>query len=346
VDIPRTSDAIRADWGTAVEVAPGLFRIRLENPRGALMVNTYAYRGAGELALIDPGWPWSREHLETALRELGLGSLDDVDHFLYTHTHIDHMGLAAVLSAEFDRPQYCWSGVAHELSAWHDFQDRMNDWSEWGVAALAGDAKERARELYAARERSRAEERLSHMFGPGQVRNTVLLEWGDSVRVGDLELEWIDARGHDPFHGAFYERRRGWLFAGDAVLATPTPISRAMDDDLQLYRASLDRLEALDASLLLPGHGVQRGGDLSRAFARARNYVEHYASQVGDVLDSADTPLGLYDIALAMTPDSKPYRPSARWWVHLGLVDSHLHEMIARGDAQMLARDDGPYFSR
>ncbi len=344
MDIPRTSDAIREDWGTAVEVAPDLFRIRLVNPKGALMVNTYAYVGGGTFALFDPGWPWSREQLEEALVSLGLGALGDVEHFLYTHTHIDHMGLAAVFSHEFDAPHYCWSGAEHELERWHGFQDRMNDWSEWGINALAGEARERARQMYANRDVTRQEQRLVYTHGELSVQNYELLEWGDTVSVGDLTFEWIDARGHDPFHGAFFERERGWLLAGDAVLATPTPISRAMDDDLALYRASLDRLEALDADLLLPGHGVQRGGDLSRAFARARGYVDAYQEQVRGVLESATEPMGIYEIALALTPDGKPYSPSTRWWVHLALVDSHLHELIRLDQAELVDDSDGPRF--
>lgn len=309
------------------------------------MVNTYAYRGGGAYALVDPGWPWSHELLLAALDELGLGPLQDVDHFLYTHTHIDHMGLAAELSHQFDAPHYCWSGVAHELDAWHAFQDRQNDWSEWGVAALAGEARERARELYAGREQASREDRLVKIFGEKPVQNVVTMDWGERVTVGDLEFEWVDARGHDPFHGAFWEPERGWLFAGDAVLATPTPISRAMDDDLSLYRRTLDRLQGLDASLLLPGHGVQRGGDLSRAFQRSRSYVEAYEEQVVQMLQDLSEPLGVYEIALAMTPDGKPYTPSARWWVHLGLVDSHLHDQIARGTVELHDSADGPRYS-
>jgi glyoxylase-like metal-dependent hydrolase (beta-lactamase superfamily II) len=181
-------------------------------------------------------------------------------------------------------------------------------------------------------------------FGEMSVEQTVLLEWGDVVSVGDLRLQWLDARGHGPFHGAFFDRERGWLFAGDVVLATPTPISRAMDDDLELYRTSLDRLEALDASLLLPGHGVQRGGDLSRAFSRARGYVEHYEKEVRLRLEQASSPRGVYDIAIDMTPDGRPFRPSARWWVHLALIDSHLFDLIRRGLAERLEQPDGPRY--
>jgi len=167
------------------------------------------------------------------------------------------------------------------------------------------------------------------------------LEFGQSFRLGDLDLEFIDARGHDPYHGAFFERERGWLFAGDVVLATPTPIARAMNDELSLYEASLDRLEALDADLLLPGHGVQKRGDLDRAFERSRRHIAGYRKKVRSVLAERSEPVGLYEICLTLTPDRKPLEPISRWWVHLALVDSHLRQLVESGE--VVVNDDPRY---
>ena len=74
----------RLDWGSAVRVDDGLWRIRLKNPRGTLQVNTYVHRGDGELAVIDPGWPWTIDALAEALSSMELAAstdpLADVDH--------------------------------------------------------------------------------------------------------------------------------------------------------------------------------------------------------------------------------------------------------------------------
>ena len=88
---------ISEDWGTLNEVAEDLFRLRLFNPRGALLINTWIYRSALGLVVIDPGWPWTLAGLESALGVLG-GTVETVHHWLYTHTHIDHMGLAVVVT--------------------------------------------------------------------------------------------------------------------------------------------------------------------------------------------------------------------------------------------------------
>jgi glyoxylase-like metal-dependent hydrolase (beta-lactamase superfamily II) len=334
--------AIREDWGTAVEVEPGLFRLRLVNPRGTLLINTYIYKSPGHLAVIDPGWPWTLDGLQTALADLGLGTLAEVDQWLYTHTHIDHMGLAAILADHSDAPHYAWSAVEAHLPRWHAFQDQMNDWFDWGKSAFAEPWRS---QLIAQRERQRAGQRkyssMAHQYGERGVENAVLFELGETLQIGDLKLNVYDARGHDPYHVAFHEPELKWLFVGDVVIATPTPISRSMDDDLAQYRESLDRLQALDTALLLPGHGVQKSDRIDAAFARSRGFVDSYTERVLAVLAKHDAPVDLHTIALDLTPDGKPLAPEPRWWVHVALVDSHLNLLVNQASVQ---RHDGPRY--
>lgn len=322
--------AIREDWGTAFEVEDDLWRVRLFNERGTLLVNTYLYKGLDHLVVIDPGWPWCLDRLKAAMKHLGLGSFRDVDAWLYTHTHIDHMGPAALLARESEAPHYTWAAVEEHLESWHTFQDQTNDWYDWSQRAFAEPARTMMREWHEMDDHEN-DRNLVTEHGEMSVQNARLLEFGDRLQIADLEFEFVDARGHDPYHGAFYECGRRWLFAGDAVIATPTPISRAMNDDLRLYEATLDRLEALDVELLLPGHGVQKRGDLGRAFERSKKHVSDYHENVLAQLEKRDEPVGLYEICLSMTPERKPLEPIARWWVHLALVDSHLQKLVEDG---------------
>lgn len=319
-------------------MSDGLFRIRLNNPVGSLLVNTYAYRTTTDLVVVDPGWPWTLDALEHALRDLGLGrSLADVTAWLYTHTHIDHMGGAALLADYSDAPHYTYRGAEPYLAEWHAFQDRMNDWTAWANDAF-DDPVTKAR--LRAKTRQRVDEGIEFLLEPhGErpVHNAVLLDFGETLRLADLELTFHDARGHDPLHGAFYESSRKWLFGGDVIIATVTPISRAMDDALTQYLASLERLAGLDVDLLLPGHGVQRSGDLDSLFERSRAYQDEIREAVLRVLADATEPLGLLAIGLRSTPDERPLRPESRWAVYLALIDSHLHQLIGEGKVEKLA---------
>lgn len=335
--------ARREDWGTAVEIGDGLFRIRLDNFVGSLMVNTYVYKGPRELIVIDPGWPWTLDALEAAMRDLGLcRSFVDVDAWIYTHTHIDHMGGAALLGEISDAPHYTWSAVEPYVDEWHRFQDDVNDWSTWGYEAFAQREFGDALAEHTRKRRDAGVEFLLHAHGEKPVRNVEYLEFGDELVIDDLRLRFLDARGHDPYHGAFFEPDRGWLFSGDVVIATPTPISAPMNDDLDLYLASLERLAALPATLLLPGHGVQRSGDLERAYTRSRDYQDAYRTQLLELLADKTTPLGLHEIGLLSTPDGKPYEGGARWLVHLALLDSHVRKLVREG---LVEQTNGPRYA-
>ena len=334
--------ARRESWGTSVEIGNGLFRVRLDNPIGPLMINTYAYRGAGQLVVIDPGWPWTIDALEAALRDLGLArSLIDVDAWLYTHTHSDHMGAAGLLSDISDAPHHTYAAVEPFIQEWHRFHDDTHDWTAWGYGAFAD--KQIADELAARtkRRRERGVEFLLDAHGERSLRNVVFFDFGDELQLADLTLQVIDARGHDPYHAAFFNRQHGWLFCGDVAIATPTPICAAMGDELETYLESLGRLAKLGAQVLLPGHGIQRGSDLWQAFDRSRDHQQTYRTIALEALDGDGEPLGLHDIGLRCTPDGKRTDNGARWAVHLALLDTHLNGLVREG---IVVRDDAPRY--
>lgn len=329
---------VREEWGTLNEVAPGIFRLRLFNPRGALLINTWIVDDAG-LHVVDAGWPWTRAGLEAALQILG-GSIASVRTWVYTHSHVDHMGLAAMLSQVSQAPQVAPESLTPHLEAWHAFQDRMNDWSAWGEEALAEPYRSRVRQWHQASRASRKHAGLVDEFGPGRVENFHGVGPGGQVTLGTRTFDVIDACGHDPHHVAYFEAASGVLFSGDVVLATPTPISRAMEDDLGAYEASVERLAALPVRMLCPGHGVQRSERIAQAFERARGFVQETRAGVQRAL-AGQASLDVYSIALTLTPNGQPLDPPARWWVLLSNVDSELFWGVEGG---VYARDEGPRY--
>ncbi|TXD34153.1 MBL fold metallo-hydrolase [Lujinxingia vulgaris] len=335
-----TETYLRKPWGSSVRIEDDLWRLRLKNPVGSLLVNTFVYRHRDTLAVIDPGWPWEVQLLEDALSDLGFGGIKAVTHWLYTHSHVDHMGAAVLLQRRSEAPHMIWPWVEPELERWHHYQDRVNDWTPWVEAAFA--EPQRSQILKERTGRSAGGARMLELFGPGALTHTRRYEVGETVKVGALRLELLDARGHDPSHLALWEPSRRWLFSGDLLLAMPSPLSRAMGDDLTLYEESLQRIARLPAELLLTGHGThQRGEDIARAVARSRDQVASLDLNLRQALSPA--PTDLYTLALKMA-GGKALEPVSRWWVQIANTDTHLQRMVVRGEAELVEDARGPLY--
>ena len=80
-----------------------------------------------------------------------------------------------------------------------------------------------------------------------------LLEDGDVIDLGGRRIEAVHTPGHSPGHLCYYERERGYLFTGDLVYEG-TLYASYPSTDPAAYLASLERVAALPAGRLSPGH--------------------------------------------------------------------------------------------
>ena len=134
---------------------------------------------------------------------------------------------------------------------------------------------------------------------------------------GRWHLEALHTPGHAPGHLAFYEPRYGLLFAGDLVSTLSSVLIAPPEGDLTLYLASLRRLLALPARLLLPAHGSPRTNPaavLEECLAHRRQREEDLLAVLGD------QPRTVADLAREVyrgLPD--PMRPYAELQVLAGL---------------------------
>src|SRR5260370_20868704 len=86
------------------------------------------------------------------------------------------------------------------------------------------------------------------------------LDWGSAPDgSGPWHLEALYPPGLAPGHLAFYEPHYQLLFAGDLISTLSSVVIAPPDGELALYLASLRRLLALPARLLLPPHGRATG---------------------------------------------------------------------------------------
>ncbi len=188
-----------------------------------------------DLVLIDAGAGPSAATLGHNIMELGYNPMD-ITLAVATHAHIDHVGGLPYLREEF--------GV--RLAAHGEDADSL---------ALADDAKTAA-SWYGI------------VLPPIAVDERLTGESGSWTFPGGT-LHWVHTPGHTPGSISPYLDTAGKrvLFGQDIH----GPFSEAFGSNLVHYRASMEKLLALDADILCEGHfGIYEGKK------KVRQYIESY----------------------------------------------------------------------
>jgi glyoxylase-like metal-dependent hydrolase (beta-lactamase superfamily II) len=89
-------------------------------------------------------------------------------------------------------------------------------------------------------------------------RITNWLHGGDKIDLGSRVLEVIATPGHTPDSISLWDAKNGLLFTGDMYYQGPIYLYRP-ETDLDAYEASIKKMSALGAKLLLPAHNVPVG---------------------------------------------------------------------------------------
>lgn len=321
----------------AEQLAPNLWRLEIPlvgNPLKTL--NSYLLCGGDRSLLIDTGFRQDpcREAMNAQLEEIG-ADRDRMDLFL-THLHSDHTGLAP----ELIRP-------GRRIYISRDDGTGMRE-------GLRGDYWERVYQSYVREGFPQEEIEQLRDRNPAQGAGPrsrqgpfVYLEDGDPLNYGGCLLRCILTPGHTPGHLCLFAPEQGWLFSGDHVLFDITPnICRweRMEDALGSYLKSLEKIQTLPVSLVLPAHRSNRG----RLAERAETLKAHHAQRLNEVLALVAREPGLtaYETAGRMTwsircRDWADFPVSQKFFA-VGEAMAHLDHLMVRG--QLCRRERGGTF--
>ena len=235
------------------EVSPGIYRL------GSAHHNFYVVAEGGKATIVDSGGSRDFSALEQALAALSL-RFDDVEVMLITHAHTDHMGSASATS----KRGVTVKGHSVEVPVLSGrrpiSQIRSTRLPYWKPATWA---------FAVAMLRAGA-------AGASPVDDVESVEDGEALDVPGRPSV-IHTPGHTPGHAAYFLAEAGVLFTGDS-LVTRNPVGgrrgpRMIDEpfhaDPTEARRSLSRYTALDAHLLLPGHGDPWRGRIADAVSAA-----------------------------------------------------------------------------
>jgi glyoxylase-like metal-dependent hydrolase (beta-lactamase superfamily II) len=268
------------------EVMEGIYRIEVPLPIPVVgSMNCYVLTDQERSLVVDPGMAHGScfEAVMAGLDEIGV-DLKRMDFFI-THHHLDHFGLVskimrdgsviyvARVEAELIEEIASWT-VLPILSRFLEVMGFPQKDPEQVVCDLLG-------EEYRAR-------------NPWPFR---YLDEGDVIEKGGGRFRTVATPGHSPGHTCLYEPDRGVLIAGDAFLPVLQFLSDT-DNPLRGQFNSFDRLDRLDARMVLPGHrsvftDVKERTERLKAHHRARN------ESIVAVL--ADAGMDAYQVATSIT---------------------------------------------
>lgn len=242
------------------QIVDGVFRL------GTKWANWYLIEDKGALTVLDTGFKGYRKQLPTLLERLGK-SFSDIKAIVVGHYHSDHLGNAQTI-AEESGAQVLIHPLDLPYSIGKEKAKVPNFFPLFRYPTIV------AYLMHAARNGGMAMPTVSaaNSFEDGEI-----LEVPGELRV-------IHTPGHTPGHSSFYMEKRNVLFSSDALLTTdvrrftgpPSIMPPQLNTSHQDAVASLEKLEALKARIVLPGHGepwdqgVNEAVELARAGELAR----------------------------------------------------------------------------
>src|SRR5262245_24728436 len=234
-----------------MQIASGLYRV------GSDVVNSYLIVDADGVTIIDAGLPRYWKLLEKELAAIGK-SLDDVRALILTHGDTDHIGFAAQLQREKGIAAYI-----HEADVDRARLKVKKPNSGWGpvkIGALAGFL------TYSARQGGL---RIKPATELQSVADNAVLDVPGSPRI-------LHTPGHTPGSIVVHVPSVDAVFLGDTMttrnvltgVTGPKPAPFTLEPQQAL--ASLDRLEGVNATWVLPGHGPAWDGGVPEAVRQIR----------------------------------------------------------------------------
>lgn len=228
------------------------------------MVNWYLVEQDGRLTAVDAGLKGFASDLEADLAAIGRVP-SDIEAVVLTHSDADHTGLV---------PRFQEAGARVMIHGRDDATLRR-------PGAKKGDASPVHILPWLAK--AGTWKLITHVVRRGGAVPAKIE--GAETFVGGVQLDVpgsplvVETPGHTPGHCALLFQEHRALFVGDAMCTwsplTGVPGPQLMPRPLNVSNSeclsSLDRIEVLDADVLLPGHGEPWTGGVSAAVSRARS---------------------------------------------------------------------------
>lgn len=268
----------RAEAPRAERILPGIWRLRLPLPwPGVPHGNAWVLAAGDGLVLVDTGLGGKNglRNFELALAQVGF-EIEDIDLVVCTHSHPDHYGLAAPITAAAGAELWMHPAWEHMRLLADDpeaaLERRLEVARQSGVPIVGLE-----------RYRARSEDTESGVDGLRPPDRDLLP--GVEVETDHGTWQVYETPGHAPSHVVLHQPDNHLMLTGDHLLGrtvlffdyghTPDPVGE--------FLSSLDVIEPLGTNLCLPGHG-RPFRDPEVKIAAARQQVEDLRLKVAEQL--------------------------------------------------------------
>ena len=163
-------------------------------------------------------------------------------------------------------------------------------------------------------------------FAPDRV-----LEHGDCVTIGSLNLRAIHTPGHASNHLCYLLEETRMLFTGVHVMQGSTVVINPPDGDMRAYLESLERLLALDVAIFAPGHGYLIGAP----HKEVKRLIAHRLAREAKVAAALQRrgPATLEELVTDVYDEISPgLHPVA-----MRSLSAHLDKLVAEGRARRIS---------
>ncbi|WP_282044662.1 MBL fold metallo-hydrolase [Roseibium album] len=204
------------EYGTPVEISPGIRRLTAENPGPFTFRGTNSYLlGSRRLVVVDPG-PALPGHLNAILKAADGATIEAI---LVSHTHMDHSPGARLLKNETGAPIV---GCGPHRAARDLFEGEVNPLDSSGDKEHIPDR---------------------------------LLTDSKTFTATEFSIETIATPGHTANHLCFAIQGEDIILSADHVMGWSTSIVAPPDGSMRDYMTSIEKMLDRSETTYFPGHG-------------------------------------------------------------------------------------------
>ncbi len=296
-------------------MASEIYTFRPDTHMWPAPANTFVLKDSDGAVLIDLGCGYREcwEKVRDFLGELGLAP-GDIHTVVLSHAHPDHMGALPFLLEEAGSPRI----IIHELEERLACDNKLLN-ETFDMCHI--------RDFYMERLRDTDPDSLdildyfSNLCPMGAAVPTETVVEGDVLELGGRSFEVLHTPGHAPGHISLWDAEARTVLAFDlvgAVVAWYCPSGGGAKG----YMESLDKIERLDAELLIPSHGEDIT-DVAGAIADTREVLLKRERRIMELLEEGPKTL------LELTDELFP--PPVRMFPGLQITDAHLQRLEEMG---------------